>query len=91
MAKVDNYIFVDESGDPGEPFRLDEKGEKQSTGASPFYILCAMYMNEKTLYALEHRSHCLISGPETGFLRSRFLKISADMWQSNQRRVLWRN
>jgi hypothetical protein len=41
-----NYIFVDESGDPGEPFKtdknnkfiLDSKGNKIKTGASDGYV-----------------------------------------------------
>lgn len=55
MAKVDHYIFVDESGDPGEPFAFDEQGNKVPTGTTPFYILSALCLSEKSLFSLEHR------------------------------------
>jgi len=50
-----NYIFVDESGDPGKPYILDEKGNKIFTGASLYYILTAVYLDSKKLFLLENR------------------------------------
>ena len=55
MAKVDHFIFVDESGDPGEPFVFDADGNKVPTGTTPFYILSALCLSEKTLFLMEHR------------------------------------
>ncbi|MDO8466951.1 MAG: DUF3800 domain-containing protein [bacterium] len=55
MAKVNNFIFVDESGDPGKPFLVDSSGNKTATGASPFYIISAMCFDEKTLFKMEQR------------------------------------
>jgi hypothetical protein len=55
MAKVSNYIFVDEAGDPGAPFLLGPLGEQVPTGASPFYIISALCVDEKALYLLENR------------------------------------
>jgi hypothetical protein len=56
------YIFVDESGDPGEPFKtdknnkciLDSKGNKIKTGASDYYIVSALLVDTKQLHKLEH-------------------------------------
>jgi len=56
------YIFVDESGDPGEPYRtdikgnliLDSKGNKIPTGASKYYIISALSVDTKQLHKLEH-------------------------------------
>lgn len=55
MAKVDHFIFVDESGDLGEPFVFDATGKKIPTGTTPFYILSALCLSEKTLFLMEHR------------------------------------
>lgn len=57
-----NYIFVDESGDPGEPYKtdskgnfiLDSKGNKVETGASKYYIISALCIDIKQLHKLEH-------------------------------------
>ncbi len=54
MAKVDHFIFVDESGDPGAPFAFNEDGEKIQTGASRFYILSALCLSEQKLFQMEH-------------------------------------
>ena len=48
-----NYIFVDESGDPGKPFKEDNKGKKVLTGASLYYILSAICVNSEQLFLLE--------------------------------------
>jgi len=37
-----NYIFVDESGDPGKPYKIDNFGNRTPTGASLYYILSAV-------------------------------------------------
>lgn len=50
-----NYIFVDESGDPGKPFEIDAGGNKIPTGSSLFYILSAVCLNSAKLFALEQR------------------------------------
>ncbi len=50
-----NYIFVDESGDPGKPYEFDSLGSKISTGASLFYILVALPLNSKELFVLQNR------------------------------------
>jgi hypothetical protein len=42
MVKSFNYVFVDESGDPGKPYEIDKGGNKIATGASLFYILFAI-------------------------------------------------
>ena len=55
MANIDNYIFIDESGDPGLAFVPDENGVKQPTGASLFYIISAICLDLQTLFLLEHR------------------------------------
>lgn len=55
MAKVDNFLFVDESGDPGKPFHVDENGRSVPTGASLYYILAALCVSPKKLHELEHR------------------------------------
>lgn len=54
MANIQHYIFVDESGDPGKPFGVDEMGNKVPTGASLFYILSAVYLDSTKLFALEN-------------------------------------
>ncbi len=54
MANIQHYIFVDESGDPGKPFEIDEAGNKIQTGSSLFYILTAVYLDSTKLFALEN-------------------------------------
>jgi hypothetical protein len=49
-----NYIFIDESGDPGKPFTIDERGLKISTGASLYYILSAICLDSQKLFILEN-------------------------------------
>ncbi len=49
------YIFIDESGDPGKLFRVDNHGKKIATGASEYYILSAVCVDSKTLFALENK------------------------------------
>jgi len=55
MPKSFNYIFIDESGDPGKPFVADVAGNKIPTGASLFYILSAVCVSSVKLFALECR------------------------------------
>lgn len=56
MAKVEHYIFVDESGDPGPLFTIDSvTGEKEITGASSFYIITALCVGVEKLHLMEHR------------------------------------
>ncbi|OGZ18748.1 MAG: hypothetical protein A2175_00470 [Candidatus Nealsonbacteria bacterium RBG_13_42_11] len=55
MAKSFNFIFVDESGDPGKPYEIDNSDNKTLTGASLFYILSAVCLNSEKLFALENR------------------------------------
>lgn len=50
-----NYIFIDESGDPGKPFETDATGNKNPTGSSLFYILTAIYLDSPKLFAFENR------------------------------------
>ena len=50
-----NYIFVDESGDPGKLFKTDSNREKIPTGASLYYILSAVCVNSNQLFLLEER------------------------------------
>ena len=54
MANIQHYIFIDESGDPGKPFKTDAIGNKIPTGASIFYILTAIYLDSTKLFALEN-------------------------------------
>lgn len=54
MANVQHYIFVDESGDPGKPFEVDQSGNQIPTGSSLFYILTAIYLDSSKLFALEN-------------------------------------
>ena len=49
-----NFIFIDESGDPGKPFVKTDGGKKMPTGASLFYILSAVCLDSKQLFALEN-------------------------------------
>ena len=56
MAKTPTqYLFIDESGDPGKPFATDAAGNKIPTGASLFYILAAVHLDSVSLFALENR------------------------------------
>lgn len=52
---VANYIFVDEAGDPGSPFTVDAIGTQIPTGASPFYIITAICLDEEKLFLMEHQ------------------------------------
>jgi hypothetical protein len=54
MANSQHYIFIDESGDPGKPFKIDNTGIKVPTGASLYYILSAICLDSKNLFALEN-------------------------------------
>jgi hypothetical protein len=54
MSNQQNYIFIDESGDPGKPFKVDDTGTKIPTGASLYYILSAICLDSKKLFALEN-------------------------------------
>jgi hypothetical protein len=47
------FIFIDESGDPGKPFKINNEGKKVPTGASMFYILTAICLNSKQMFKLE--------------------------------------
>lgn len=55
------YLFIDESGDPGIPFKkdkkgkylLDEKGKKIPTGASLYYIVSIVVLDGKQIATLE--------------------------------------
>jgi hypothetical protein len=49
------YIFIDESGDPGKPFKIDSGGVKVPTGASLYYILGAVCLDTIKLMQLECR------------------------------------
>src|SRR3989344_3595826 len=48
-----HYIFVDESGDPGKPFKTDKDGNQIPTGSSMFYIISAVCLDSPKLFALE--------------------------------------
>lgn len=50
-----NFIFVDEAGDPGRPYTTDASGNKIPTGASTFYIITALCLDEKRLFLLEQQ------------------------------------
>lgn len=54
MANSQHYIFIDESGDPGVPFKVDTSGKKVATGASLYYILSAICLDSTKLFALEN-------------------------------------
>ncbi len=54
MSNPQHYIFVDESGDPGQPFCVDAAGNKAPTGSSLFYILSAVYLDSAKLFAMEN-------------------------------------
>lgn len=53
--KFFNYIFVDESGDPGKPYKIDSNGDKVPTGASTFYILSAVCLDSQKLFLTENK------------------------------------
>jgi len=55
MTKSFNYVFVDESGDPGKPYEIDKGGNRVATGASLFYILSAICVDSEKLFAMENR------------------------------------
>jgi len=55
MSKSFHYIFIDESGDPGQPYKVDEKGNRIFTGSSLFYILTALCLDSKKLFLLENK------------------------------------
>lgn len=56
MAKVEHFVFVDESGDPGVAFTIDAiSGIKAATGASTFYIIAALCVPVDKLPLLQHR------------------------------------
>jgi len=50
-----NYVFIDESGDPGKPYEIDKSGNKNPTGASLFYILSAVCIDSQKLFTMEKR------------------------------------
>ncbi|MAF20672.1 MAG: hypothetical protein CMI55_03255 [Parcubacteria group bacterium] len=54
MNKSYNYIFVDESGDPGKLFKINSGGKRVATGASLYYILSAVCINSRQLFLLEN-------------------------------------
>jgi hypothetical protein len=54
MSNPQHYIFIDESGDPGKPFKVDGNGTKVPTGASLYYILSAICLDSQKLFALEN-------------------------------------
>lgn len=53
--KTTNFIFVDESGDPGKPYKIDKNGKKIPTGASRFYILSAVCVTTEKLFVVEDK------------------------------------
>ncbi len=48
------YIFVDESGDPGKPYKI-VNGQKIPTGASKFYIVTALPVTSLQVFSLEQK------------------------------------
>lgn len=56
-----NFLFIDESGDPGRPFKvdkrgapiLDKNGNKIPTGASKYYIITVLPISSRMVFALE--------------------------------------
>ena len=52
-SNIQNYMFVDESGDPGKLYKSDSSGDKIYTGASLFYILSALCLDSKKLFLAE--------------------------------------
>lgn len=53
--RVFDYIFVDESGDPGKFYTSDPAGNKIPTGSSRYYILTAVCLDSQKLFQLENR------------------------------------
>ena len=49
-----NYIFVDESGDPGKPFKR-VNGKKTPTGSSLFYTVAALPITSEELFLAEQQ------------------------------------
>ena len=59
MSKYKQYVFIDESGDPGKPFKT-ENGVKVPTGASTHYILAAICLDSKSLSEVQrYRLRCM--------------------------------
>lgn len=54
MANLRDYLFIDESGDPGRPFEIGPAGNKIPTGSSLFYILTAICLDSQKLFSLEN-------------------------------------
>jgi len=54
-SNIQNYIFVDESGDPGKVYKPSSSGKKIITGASLFYILSAACLDSEKLFLLEDK------------------------------------
>ena len=54
MTNTQHYVFIDESGDPGRPFKIYTLGNKIQTGASILYILTAIYLDSVKLFVLEN-------------------------------------
>jgi len=50
-----NYIFIDESGDPGKPYKIIDDGNKIPTGSSLYYILSAICLDSRNLFILDDR------------------------------------
>jgi len=48
------FIFVDESGDPGKPYKVIN-GKKTSTGSSLFYIVTALPITSEELFLIEEQ------------------------------------
>ncbi|MDZ4229050.1 MAG: DUF3800 domain-containing protein, partial [Patescibacteria group bacterium] len=48
------YIFVDESGDPGKTYKIVD-GKKVPTGASQYYIVTALPITSEELFSLEQK------------------------------------
>ncbi|MDA2922885.1 DUF3800 domain-containing protein [Patescibacteria group bacterium AH-259-L07] len=55
MRSNSHFIFVDEAGDPGKPYRKDSKGNKIPTGASLFYILSAVCIDSEKMFLVENK------------------------------------
>lgn len=53
VTKQRFYLFIDESGDPGKPFKIDPSGNKIKTGASAYYIVSVLAMDNLKMYAIE--------------------------------------
>ena len=55
MSDVSTFLFVDEAGDPGRPYKKDKEGNKIPTGASLFYILSSVCINANDSFLLESK------------------------------------